>query len=255
MTAPSFKIDQSTGAGSGTIGLARKDLWVNQACTLTCTNPPAGASFLWEVLYAPPGSTATIINPNSVSATFTPDKLTQSFRMKLTINAGGPGNVFIFIIACTATSTGAPANRTWRTPAVNEQDTEGNFLGNTNGYAPDYDQIIFDLLLNAFSGGAGWVRKNANYTGQKGDGVILADTTGSTWTYTFDSTPTDGQEATLKSRGWGVNPLIIQASPGQELEDPYNLDNYTGAGGSKSISTPGSLTFKWGQTEGIWFVI
>jgi hypothetical protein len=257
MPAPSFQIDQPSGAGSGTAGLARRDLWVGKACTLTCTNPPAGATFLWELLYAPPGSTAVVINPNSVAATFTPDRPTQSFRLRLTINSGGPGNVFIFIIACTFDVTGAATNRTWRTPAVNEQETEGNFGGNQNGYAPDYDQIIFDLLANAFgSSGQGWVRRTANYTGVVGDGTVLADTTGGPWTYTFPIGPTDGQTVNLKAKGAGTNALTLQANGGgQVIENPFNLDNYSSGGGTISISIAASLTFKWGQTEGTWFVI
>jgi hypothetical protein len=257
MPSPSFKIDQPSGAGSGTSGLSRKDLWVNKACTLTCTSPPAGATFLWELLYGPPGSTAVIINPNNVAATFTPDKLTQSFRLRLTINAGGPGNVFIFIIACTFDTTGIAANRSWRTPAVNEQETEGNFVGNPNGYSPDYDQIIFDLLANAFGGsGQGWVRKTANYTGQAGDGTVLADTTGGPWTYTFPTGPTDGQTVNLKLKGAGTHSLTLQANGGgQAFENPFNLDSYSSGGGLQAISIACSLSFKWGQTEGTWLVI
>lgn len=149
MPSPSFQIDQPTGAGSGTTGLSRDDLWVSTSCNLTATNPPVGATFLWTLLYQPPTSSATITNPSSMVATFEPDVLTQSFRLNLKINAGGPGLSFNFIIAATKTNTGVLANRGWRTPALNEQDDEGNFAGNTSGYTPDYDKIVLDILANA----------------------------------------------------------------------------------------------------------
>lgn len=156
MPSPSFQIDQPTGAGTGTAGQSRKDLWQSTACNLVCNNPPPGATFLWSLLYKPPASTATIINPTSSTAQFTPDLVTQSYRLNLQINAGGPGLSFNFIVACTKNNTGSITNRGWRTPALDEQDSENNFAGNGNGYVPDYDQIILDLLANAqFSGSSG----------------------------------------------------------------------------------------------------
>lgn len=160
MTAPSFQIDQPTGAGSGTAGLSRKDLWLSKALNLTCTNPPGGAAFTWTILYAPSGSSAAIINPNNVVANFTPDVLSRSFRMALQINAGGPGLYFTFIVACTYSTSGILMNRGWRTPAQNEQNDEANFGGNLYGYAPDYDNIILDIVANAqftSGGGTGYV--------------------------------------------------------------------------------------------------
>jgi len=120
-----------------------------------------------------------------------------------------------------------------------------------------FDGVLWIAVGGATgSGGGPWLRKSANYTGQAGDGTVIADTSGGAWTYTFPAAPLDGQVVGLKSKGWGTHSLTLQANGGsQKIENPYALETYSSAGGSLALSAPGVVSFKWGQTEGTWLVI
>lgn len=121
-----------------------------------------------------------------------------------------------------------------------------------------FDGIVWVAIGGGAGGGgvSGWLRKSANYTGQAGDGPVIADTSGGAWTYTFPVSPVDGQVVTLKSKGWGTHSLTLQANgAGQKIENPYALETYSAGGGTQVLSAPGVVTFKWGQTEGTWLVI
>lgn len=234
MTAPSFEIDQPGGAGSGTAGQSRIDLWINTLCNLTCLNPPAGASFNWQILSAPSGSTATIINPTAQVAQFTPDVNTKSFRLKLTINAGGPGLTFIFIISCPKDNTGTVVNRGWRTPALNESNTDNNAGGNTQGYDPDYETIIFDLLANAFGAGGGGLAgvlyvTHASVSPQLSSSQNCAscdtDSGGALPSIAFPTSPTPGMLVAVFDSNDNAsvnNVTLTSASPIQDPSSPGN---------------------------------
>ena len=144
--AVQVEIDQPGGAGSGTPGQSRKDLWEGQVCDLVASGFPGGATFLWALLYAPPGSAATIGSATSSTATFTPDVTHRTFRLSLTVNSGGVGLFVVFLLCSTKNSVGVVVDRAWRTPAFNEQLTDQPFPADVAGYAPDYDNIIQDLL-------------------------------------------------------------------------------------------------------------
>ena len=148
----SFEINQAAGAGAGTPGQSRKDLWQGVPCQLVATGVPPATAVLWELLYVPSGSSAAITNPTSLTSTITPDVGVRSMRLRLTVGAGGIGNVFVFIMACSFDSTGTLANRGWRTPALNENDGEPDFGAQVDGWLPDYDKIILDLLAHGFGG-------------------------------------------------------------------------------------------------------
>lgn len=144
MTA-SFQIDQPSGAGTGTAGQSRIDLWEGIALNLSCLSPPPGATFLWQILGAPLSSSAIIINPTSQVAHFTPDTNLESWRVELTINSGGPGLVFVFILSCAKNNVGVSVLHGWRLPAIDEQTIEQNQGGNVDGWAPDWVTMIRDI--------------------------------------------------------------------------------------------------------------
>jgi len=139
--ASAFTIDQPGGAGAGTPGEARNDLWQSTQVDLTCTT--IEATYLWEFMPdgIPVGSVAVINNSTSATADFTPD-LPGSYRVRLTTNGGGPGNVTIKIAAVTADSGGTPIFDGIRDPAFDERPPENNFGGQTRGTAPDYKALL-----------------------------------------------------------------------------------------------------------------
>lgn len=155
MSGAEFYFDQPTGVGAAAPGNAQRNLWQTKQVFLTCTSAGLG-SYVWELLDAPPGSAASINNASAQIADFTPD-LPGSYRIRLTVNGGGAGNVSTKIGAVRKSAAGAAINRSWRTPAFKEQADETNWddVVNDRGYAPDWETIVADILLNAFGGGGG----------------------------------------------------------------------------------------------------
>jgi hypothetical protein len=154
MTA-TFRIDQPAGAGPGSPGEARRDIWLGKDVTLTALDLSPGG-YTWEFLPGgvPPGSTAVINNNNQQMADFTPD-LPGSYRVRLLWNGGGPGRVSTKIIRVTKDSFGSLTKRGWGYPAFDERPDETNFVGNARGYSPEFELILDDILLNSFGGGGG----------------------------------------------------------------------------------------------------
>lgn len=107
------------------------------------------------------------------------------------------------------------------------------------------------------------LRKAGNYVIQPTDPVdIWMDTSSSVSGYslTFPSGPTDGQLRNFKDNhaggSWSVSkPCIATGNTGQKVELPTALGTYTAAAGTVNLTVAGgSITYKWGQTEGAWLV-
>jgi hypothetical protein len=145
--------DQPSGAGLGSAGIARQDLWQSQVLNLDVTTL-GNSSFLWEILDKPVGSTATLTTPTTQTCAFTPD-LIGTYRVRLTTNGGGSGNVQTLVFRCRYTSTGTLANRGWAYPAVGERLNEANYSGNTRGWKQVQDTILEDIRTNFSTGGGG----------------------------------------------------------------------------------------------------
>lgn len=150
-----FTISQPTGAGAGSPGEARRDLWMGQQVLLTAVDVSPGG-YEWEFMPGgiPPGSTATLSNADTQQASFTPD-LAGSYRVRLIWNGGGPNRVSTKVIRVTKDNTGVATKRGWGFPAFDERPDETNYSGNFRGYAPEFELILEDLLANAFAGGGG----------------------------------------------------------------------------------------------------
>ncbi len=127
---------------SGTPGVARKDLWQNREVTARST-APGNISYSWAFLDIPPGSAAVLADASTANARFTPD-LPGSYRVQLTTNGGGPGNVQILIAAVTFDNAGALTQRGWRLPAFGEVAGEDNFGGQLRGWAEAFEFILAD---------------------------------------------------------------------------------------------------------------
>lgn len=143
--------DRPSGSSPGSAGVARNDLWVNRAIHPRCTTS-GNTAFAWVFLDKPPGSAASIANGDQISCDFTPD-LPGSYRLQLTTNAGGPGNVQVLIAGVTNDVSGNPVGRSWLIPALGESVGEDNFAGNTRGWDKNIVFILTDILNYIQSGG------------------------------------------------------------------------------------------------------
>lgn len=137
-------IDQPTGAGSGTPGVARNDLWLSQPVTLS-VGTTGNTSFQWTLLNSPPGSAATLGTPTASTSTWTPD-VYGTYRIRLVTNGGGPGNTQIRIVRVRKNASGVLVRTgKWSLPAVGEQSGENNYVGNTRSWADPIEEIINDI--------------------------------------------------------------------------------------------------------------
>lgn len=134
---------QSAGAGPGSPGVARSDLWLSREVQLT-VGIGGNTSYSWELLAVPPGSLSAITGGATSTAAFTPDTK-GTYRLRLTTNGGGPGNVQVLALRVRYSNTGTVLGRGWAMPAYGERAGEDNSGGNTRGYAKVLEQIITDL--------------------------------------------------------------------------------------------------------------
>jgi hypothetical protein len=138
-----IRADQLAGAGVGADGVARKDLWAGQSVTLNVATF-GNTSYTWELLARPFGSTSFLVTPTASVSSFTPD-LVGSYRVRLTVNGGGAGNVQTLVYRVRFDNAGVLANRGWAYPAFGETDVEANYDGNQRGWAEDLDSILEDV--------------------------------------------------------------------------------------------------------------
>jgi hypothetical protein len=227
--AAQITIDQPSGAGSGTPGESRTDIWLSQQVNLTSSG--TGSSYLWELLDQPPGSAAVINNPTLVTADITPD-VVGTYRFRLTVDGGGSGNVTIRIMRVRYTSTGVLTKRGWALPAVEENDDENNESGNTRGWAPGWESIVSDinaaLTTLVYHPGGGvdsghvfetWEILMETFSGIAGPVVIEVDDSVSSPATIPAGTWSLDQRVTFVGRG--VNPQVsLRLGNGAYLENP-----------------------------------
>lgn len=137
-------VDQPLGSGASAPGVTRNDLWLSRAVQLA-VGVGGNTSFLWELVAVPPGSAASLASPTTSTPSFTPD-VAGSYRVRLTTNGGGPGNVKVAALRVRYSSTGVLLGRGWYLPAFGERLGEDNVGGNTRGYAPVFEDLFADLL-------------------------------------------------------------------------------------------------------------
>jgi len=147
-------IDQAAppnGAGPGTPGVSRNDLWNGRQVTLH-VGTTGNSSYQWDLIWAPVGSAAELDSPLTETCHFTPD-MVGTYRFRLITNGGGADNVSILIARVRFSSTGVLENRGWAYPAFGEKDGENNYTTNTNSWAEIIEYIFEDIRLNGFGGG------------------------------------------------------------------------------------------------------
>lgn len=162
---------------AGTEGVSRRDLWLAGALTLEAVwgggggPPPGDHVFKWQILDRPPGSASVFAGgsagPGSVVWTQTGTNLTSvtmatldvatySYRIRLTVDEGGSGNVDTRIACARFDAAGVSTNRAWRYPAYNESEGEANFAdetGNAREWLTAYEFIFNDILAGGGMGG------------------------------------------------------------------------------------------------------
>lgn len=150
-----MRANQPAGAGNGSDGLARNDLWLNQPIVLLDMGV-LNTSWLWELLDVPLGSVATLSTPTSSTSGFTPDVL-GTYRLRLSTNGGGPGNEQVRVFRVRYNNAGVLQNRGYCLPALGEGYIEGlaeaNYTGNTRGHEEPFRQFMADAAAN-MGGGA-----------------------------------------------------------------------------------------------------
>ena len=135
----------------GTPGIARDDIW--QSNPVACQSTLSGnVTYLWAFLDVPPGSGATFTGSTTATATFTPDLL-GTYRIQLTTNGGGLGNVMILVVRVRKNSTGVLQHSGICLPAFGERVGEDNVLippvsgpQNARGYAPFFEELYAYML-------------------------------------------------------------------------------------------------------------
>ena len=136
--------NQNTGAGAGSPGVARNDLWQAQAVDLL-DGAGGNASWEWTLLDKPPGSAAALTGASTAAAAFTPDLL-GTYRVQLITNGGGPGNISIKVFRVRRDLTGVLSGRGWAMPGLGEIDGESNYPGNSRAWAEVFEFITADIL-------------------------------------------------------------------------------------------------------------
>jgi hypothetical protein len=212
------------GPSFGSPGVARKDIWIGRLVTCRCTTS-GNVSFEWVILDKPPGSAATLTDDATANATLTPD-LPGPYRIQLTTNGGGPGNVQILILGVRFDFNGTQVNRGWLPPAFGEVQGENNWDGNVRGYAPGIEYILTDLLSVIGTGGSGGQvvsvkdpAVTADYVCTSNDNVISVDSTGGSLFVDLMPAAPVGQSFSVHDVGGacGTNPVIVRPPGGENI--------------------------------------
>ena len=138
-------IDQIQGGpvSPGTPAVSRDDLWLMGQVHLI--SGLVNASYDWQIIDAPPGSTATLDTPTQQTCHFTPD-LIGTYLVQLITNGGGAGNVQVLTAITRFSAGGSLSNRGWWVPALGET-TEDNI--SVRGWDRPIRLIFNDLIANA----------------------------------------------------------------------------------------------------------
>lgn len=143
--------DQPSGAGAGSPGIARNDLWLGHAVDLSI-GTTGNAFVVWTLLDVPPGSAATLSSTTADTTQFIPDKV-GTYRVQLSTSGGGTSDSQIRVYRVRYDASGALAERGWALPATGEEAGEANYDGNTRAWSPVFEDILKDIRENAFDVG------------------------------------------------------------------------------------------------------
>ncbi len=135
MSGAHITINQSAGAGSGTLDAARVDLYQNRALSLVGDNSAGQTSPQWTILSWPYGSART--QPTSATAftaAYTPD-VPGSYLIEFLVGDGIGPNAIRRIFAVTKDTNGLIIDASIREPAFGERLGDDNSSSNDRGWA------------------------------------------------------------------------------------------------------------------------
>ena len=226
-------INQPTGAGNGSPGVARNDLWNAQQIDLVVATG-GNSSILWSLLDRPAGSAATIGSPTATTATLTPDVL-GTYRVQLVTNGGGPGNISIKVLRVRKNNAGVLQNRGWCLPALGESGGESNFVGNLREWSESLEFIFADLLTISNQGIFPERRIVPGFTGIASSQTTGADGDGIGWIVFDPSAYGSGGSGVTRNI---VFSTVLQVAGAMTAEVRlYNLDTSAYVTGTTLTST------------------
>ena len=144
MPAANFTINQPGGAGPGTLGVARKDIWRGVPVQLVAET---SGSYTWRLLDKPRGSLATLSDYFVQNPTIVPD-VNGSYLIELN-NGAGPNRVKVLVFRV-KTADGITEDG-YALPAFQEPVAAANYGGNTRGSA-DAIEDVFDWIITNVAG-------------------------------------------------------------------------------------------------------
>lgn len=149
-----FRLDQPTGAGAGSSGAARDDLWVGRGIELHDVGSGMTTSREWILEDGPPGTSPVISNPTAAVATLNDANVfANSYRVTLRydgVSDPNLGSIYVaknktFIFRVTKNSSGVVIPRQFPMPAAGELKAESQGIagqGSTGrGHAPVLDAL------------------------------------------------------------------------------------------------------------------
>ncbi len=183
---------QSGGAGAGSPGVARNDLWLDKSINFS-VGSTGNTTFLWTLLSRPPGSVASFDTPTLATANLVPDK-NGTYRVKLETNGGGTGNSQIRVYRVRFDENGALAERGWALPAFEEEVAESNYGSNTRGWAEVVEYILEDVrtTLDELEAGGGGGGSNPSFAD---DSIAGWDVANEEWVPLEAITPASGTDS------------------------------------------------------------
>lgn len=252
MAGAVITISQPTGAGAGTPGVSRDDIWFGQEVQLTDVGG-GNTEWSWEILDQPPGASATLNNPTSQTTTLTPTAgVKGTYRIKLVVEGGGPGNEQIRVFRVRFDASGALHKLGVAAPASKEREGEANYVG-ARDFVGTMEQALYALeeaVINS-SGGASSVNATP-------DTLALRDALGGSKFTSLIATTLDAAAGQLEVGGASTGLLLGSATQttavaGSELEVAVpSVLFYTGGlpamTWALNASGPTSVTFGEGTT-------
>jgi hypothetical protein len=145
MSGAIFVIEQDRpgGPSTGTAGQARNDLWLGRLIHFIPNSPTGNVSYFWELLDYPPTS-AAIIEDATTAAPYITALVFGSYRVRCTVNGGGPGNISTLICQCRYDINGNLLRAGRALPAFGENEGEDNYGGQLRGYAQTFETMEDD---------------------------------------------------------------------------------------------------------------
>ena len=199
-----IRIDQGSGAGAGTDGQARTNMWLSVLVELFDVGIGVPASRLWTLDDKPPGSAATMLNPTTSVASFTPD-VAGTYKITLARDGSVSGdNVKTLVVRVTRSNAGAVLTNIYPLPAFLEiaEHSEGIAGQGTSGrgYSPLFDSIATTVSAETIRLDGVDVRNRTVITNTDGAQTIAA---GTTWI----------ERDVLTQSGAGTIKMITVAAP------------------------------------------